>query len=207
MATLIVQYLPRGERSHTRVLVDAFVSAAGSEPVQVIDLCRHTPDMLVQDNLLAYVKRNYLGQEITPAEEALLAKSDELRDRLREAERVVLACPMHNFSLPAVVKAWLDAVVQKGYTFSVDASGYHGLLKTKSAAVLYASGGIYQGERAALDFLGPLTKLAFNLMGVTDVTLINAGGMNLPDGKADDRQAAAAQQAAELARRWYSNTK
>ncbi len=204
MATLIVQYLPRGERSHTRVLLDAFQAAAGNEPLQVIDLCRHTPDMLVQDNLLAYVKRNYLGQEITPAEDALLAKSDELRDRLREADRVVLATPMHNFSVPAVVKAWLDAVIQKGFTFSVDTTGYHGLLKARQAAVLYASGGIYEGERAALDFLGPLVKLGFGMMGITEVALINAGGMNLPDGKAEERQVAAAQRAAELARRWYS---
>lgn len=203
MATLIVQFLPRGERSHTRVLLESFVESAPGEEFQIIDLCRHVPDMLVHDNLLAYVKRNYLGQEITATEEALLAKSDELRDRLKEADRFVLATPMHNFSVPAVVKAWLDAVIQKGFTFSVDATGYHGLLKAKQAAVLYASGGVYEGERAALDFLGPLVKLGFGMMGVQEVTLINAGGMNLNDGKAEDRQAAAAEKAKELARRWY----
>lgn len=205
MTTLIVQYLPRGERSHTRVLLDAFIAAAGDQTFQNIDLCRHTPDMFVQDNLLAYLKRNYLGQALTPIEDALLAKSDELRDHLLQADYLVLATPMHNFGVPAVVKAWLDAVIQKGCTFRVDDHGYHGMLKTKAAAVLYASGGIYEGERATLDLLGAQTKLNFGLMGIQDVTLVNAGGMNIPDGKADDRQAAAATQAQAIARCWYGN--
>lgn len=202
MNVQVIRYLPRGERSHTRRILETFLKGLAGAEVHQTDLCEHAPEMFQVQNLLAYIRRNYLGEKLTVAEEQLLAGADRFRTTLQQADLIVLAAPMHNFSLPAVVKAWFDAVMQKGETFNYDASGYRGLLKARRTVVLYASGGIYAGERQGFDFFGPLARQEFGFMGVKEIELINAGGMNLPDGKAEERIGAAEEQAQNLAARW-----
>ncbi len=72
-----------------------------------------TADMLIDNNLLAYINRNILGQKLSPNEEKLLSKMDRMAAELKSADIVVVAFPMYNFSMPAIVKALFDSVMQK----------------------------------------------------------------------------------------------
>jgi FMN-dependent NADH-azoreductase len=180
MKTLVVSYLPRGERSHTKKLLDAFLETAGSD-VEHLNLLEDLPDVFLSDNLLSYVKRNYLGEEITEAEDAALAKMDRMTRQLKAADLVVLAFPMHNFSFPAVVKGWFDSVMQKGETWDVDENGYVQLMTGKKALVLMASGGIYEGEMVGYEHAVSLAQVEFGFMGF-ETHVVTAAGMNmLPD--------------------------
>ena len=55
---------------------------------------------------------------------------------------------MHNFSIPSVLKLWIDQIVRGGSTFAYGANGPEGLLKGKKATILAASGGVYRGGDA-----------------------------------------------------------
>src|ERR1700678_3345032 len=121
---------------------------------------------------------------------AALALSEELIDELQQADEYVIGVPFHNFSIPSVLKLWIDQITRGGRTFSYGESGPKGLLEGKKATVLVASGGVYEPgtPRAAVDFIQPYLKAILGFIGVTDVTFINAGGTREVLMGAVDRQ-------------------
>ena len=51
MKTLLVHYLPRGNRSHTKKLLEAFRSHLTEDVVEELDLLEDQPDMFLGENL------------------------------------------------------------------------------------------------------------------------------------------------------------
>ena len=177
MKTLVVSYLPRGERSHTKKLLDAFLETASGQKLEHLDLLADTPDMFLAENLGSYIKRSYLGDSLSEAENAAMAKMDRMTQQLKNTDALVLAFPMHNFSFPAVVKAWFDSVMQKDETWTVDDNGYVPLMTGKKALVLMSSGGVYEGDFAGYEHAATLAQTELGFMGF-DTTIISAAGMN-----------------------------
>jgi hypothetical protein len=68
MKTLIVKYIPRNEQSNTKKLLDAFREEISISDVEELDLLDDVPDMLLDNNLLAYINGNILGLELLPDE-------------------------------------------------------------------------------------------------------------------------------------------
>ena len=121
--TLLVSYSPRFE-SNTKKLIDTFLNVASDySHVTHLDLGKDTPPFLLADNLNALVKRNLMGMELTEEENVSVKGVDRLLQQLLDADRIVIAFPMYNFSLPAAVKAWIDAVIQDGKTFKNNKRG------------------------------------------------------------------------------------
>jgi FMN-dependent NADH-azoreductase len=56
---------------------------------------------------------------------------------LQSADHIVIGTPMDNFSIPAVLKAYIDHIVRVGVTFTSDNVG---LLMGKKATIILASG-------------------------------------------------------------------
>jgi FMN-dependent NADH-azoreductase len=114
----------------------------------------------------------------TAEQKAALAPSDELIAELERADEYVIGVAMHNFSIPAVLKLWIDQVVRAGKTFAYSETGAQGLLHGKKATILVASGGVYQAgtPAAAMNFVDPYLKTMLGFLGVTDVTIVSAGG-------------------------------
>jgi len=54
--------------------------------------------------------------KLTPAQRSYLSTSDELIEELKAADTVVIGSPMYNFSIPSLLKAWIDQVVRIGKT-------------------------------------------------------------------------------------------
>jgi FMN-dependent NADH-azoreductase len=115
----------------------------------------------------------------TAEQKAALAPSDELIAELEHADEYVFGVAMHNFSIPSVLKLWVDQVVRNGRTFVSNESGRQGLLLGKKATVLAASGGVYETgtPASALNFIDPYLKTILGFMGVTDVKFVTAGGV------------------------------
>ncbi len=203
--TLVVTYLPSGERSNTKKLVDAFLAAAqGKTRLEQLDLLKELPDVFSAEVLGAYVTRNYMGQALTPAQAAAIAKMDRMTAQLKAADVVVVAFPMHNFGLPAPVKAWFDSVMLKGQTWDVGASGFVGLMKGKQALILNSSGGVYEGSLAGWEHAVSLAKVEFTFMGYESIEAVAAGGMNAKAAQAPEVLAAAQAQLKDLVARWYA---
>jgi len=114
----------------------------------------------------------------TPEQAAALALSDELIAELERADEYVFGIAMHNFSIPSVLRLWIDQIARSGRTFSYGEYGPKGLLEGKKATVLVASGGVYAADTpaAAYNFVEPYFKTVLGFLGVTDVTFVSAGG-------------------------------
>ncbi|QEH67840.1 FMN-dependent NADH-azoreductase [Cellulosilyticum sp. ST5] len=77
-----------------------------------------------------------------------------------EADKYVIAAPMWNLSIPAILKAYIDYVSVTGITFAYTAEGPVGLLKNKKAVHVVSRGGEYgnapyeMGDRYLRTILG-----------------------------------------------------
>jgi FMN-dependent NADH-azoreductase len=160
------------------------------------------------DHPTAFVSAaNYTPQpDRTPAMVAALAPSDALIDEFLAADRIVVAAPMYNFTVPSTLKAYLDNVVRVGRTFTFDPAtfAFTGLATGKKAVVIATSAGDYPPgtPAAAMDFHTPYLRAILGFVGVTDVTIVTAGNQFTPP---DVRRAAADRARAELDRlavRW-----
>lgn len=110
----------------------------------------------------------------TAAQNETLALSDALIEELLAADLIVLGVPMHNFSIPASLKAWIDLITRAGKTFSYGDTGPKGLLpSTKKVMAVVTRGGAY-GEGSPADFQIPYLRLMLGFIGLTDVTIIEA---------------------------------
>jgi FMN-dependent NADH-azoreductase len=115
---------------------------------------------------------------LNPRQKDVLLISDELIAELERADEYVFGVPMYNFSVPAVLKLWIDQVVRAGKTFSYENGVRSGLLRNKKASFLMASGGVYDpgSPGAAMNFVEPYLRSIFSFMGVTETSFINAYG-------------------------------
>jgi FMN-dependent NADH-azoreductase len=117
------------------------------------------------------------AQRTTRQREAL-AISDELIAELNAADEYVLGVAMHNFSIPSVLKLWIDQIARFGKTFRYENGAPTGLLIRKKAAFLVASGGVYYPGTPMdeKNLVEPYLRLIFGFLGVTDTRFVNAGG-------------------------------
>jgi FMN-dependent NADH-azoreductase len=115
---------------------------------------------------------------LTPRQREVLTLSDELIAELRAADEFVIGVAMHNFSIPSVLKLWIDQIVRAGETFSYENGAPVGLLRGKKATFLTATGGVYDAgtPRADLNFIEPYLRSLFAFMGVTEISFVTASG-------------------------------
>ena len=204
MKTLIVKYIPRNGESNTEKLLDAFKAEIINSEVEELDLCIDVPDMLLKNNLLAHIKRNILGQKLSAFEERLLHKVDRMSNQLRCADNVIVVFPMYNFSMPSVVKAWFDSVMQRGVTFGRSSNGQIVSNVGKKALVMISCGGTYEdGSTLEREHALSLAKLEFQFMGYTDVRGVMSEGMAKDDEIKYANLNSAIRTVRDIAREWY----
>jgi FMN-dependent NADH-azoreductase len=114
-------------------------------------------------------------EQRTEQNKQALATSDQLVEELQAAEILVIASPIYNFSVPAVLKAWIDQVARARVTFRYTENGPEGLLKAKKAYLVMASGGVPLGSE--VDYASTYLKQVMNFLGIQDVTVVDAGGL------------------------------
>lgn len=79
----------------------------------------------------------------TPQQKERLALSDAFIAELEQADEYVIGVPMHNFSVPSVLKLWIDQISRAGKTFSYADGRPKGLITGKKATFIIATGGVY----------------------------------------------------------------
>ncbi|MCM2349212.1 MAG: NAD(P)H-dependent oxidoreductase [Bacteriovoracaceae bacterium] len=207
MNTLIVKYLPSGHSSNTKKLLDLFMEQIpASSNVEQIDLLEYRPPVFSEKSLEAYITRNYMGQDLTPAQQELLKEHDRLIKQLKSADVLVMSYPMHNFSMPGIVKSYFDAIMFSGETFKMSSSGVDPVMNKLKALTLYTSGSEYPQEKVSADFpywdaLSALAKIEFSFMGAGEH---EAFGVSLRDpSKVTEKLESARNKFQELSKRWY----
>lgn len=182
MSTLLkIDASPRGDYSISRKLTAEFSErwkqAHTGGTIVVRDLFK--TDLPFVD--LPWIAGAYSSpDQHTPEQKAALKVSDDLIAELFAADEIVIGTPMYNFSTPAVLKAWIDHIVRIGKTFT---ASYEGLAKGKKATIIIASGGAYtpgshlESYNAESGYL----KQILGFIGITDVTIVLAGGTGAID--------------------------
>lgn len=102
--------------------------------------------------------------------------SDKLIEELKNADTIVFAVPMYNFSVPSTLRAYFDHIARAGVTFRYTANGPEGLLKGKKAYVFITRGGFYADTA---DTQTPYLKQFLGFIGITDVSFVFAEGLSL----------------------------
>jgi FMN-dependent NADH-azoreductase len=148
-------------------LASEFVAQRGGSVV-VRDLARDPVPHLDAERFGAF-----LAKAPTPAQQAVLAYSNQLIDELKRADTIVIGLPMYNFSIPSTLRAWFDHVARAGVTFKYTDQGAVGLLTGKEAYVFVTRGGVYGPQHAQSAYVRDM--LAF--LGITDVELVYAEGL------------------------------
>lgn len=178
---LVVETSPRGENSISRNLTRRYVAtwqdAHPEGEVVIRDLMETDLPFVTAPWLHAYFTPS---EQQTPEMKEVLSLSDELVAELIAADHVVIATPVYNYNVPAALKAWIDHIVRKGLTLGFDGKG---LLLGKTATVLMASGGVYT-EGSPIrdrDIATQYLRLILSVIGITDVTVIAAGGAKAVD--------------------------
>lgn len=116
----------------------------------------------------------------TARQRELVAFADTLIAEIEDADTIVLAVPMYNFSIPSALKAWIDHIARAGRTFRYTAAGSEGLLKGKKVFVVTARGGLYsEGPGGAFDFQEPYLRAVLGFLGLDDVTFLHLEGAKI----------------------------
>lgn len=123
------------------------------------------------------------GMDLTPSEKEATDLVNKYLDQFLAADKIVIAFPLWNFTVPAVLHTYLDYLAQAGKTFRYTAEGPVGLLTDKKVALLNARGGVYsEGPAQASEMAVNYVKTMFGFWGVQDITTVIIEGHNqFPD--------------------------
>ena len=100
--------------------------------------------------------------------------------RFLSADAYLISTPMWNFSIPHVLKHYIDVIVQPKYLFRYTDKGVEGLAKNKKMVIITSRGGDYSASSPfhANDYQEPYLRAIFSLVGITDIVFINAQPMD-----------------------------
>jgi FMN-dependent NADH-azoreductase len=96
-----------------------------------------------------------------------LDRAEALIQEVEAADMIVIGTPMHNLTVPSVLKAWIDQILRAGRTFMSTPAGKAGMLRDRPVFIGIASGGVFAGERANQpDFLTPYLSVVLGSIGL-----------------------------------------
>ncbi len=168
---LFLHCSPHGRAAHGHALGERLIAA-------------HLPGARVVERDLAADPLPPLGADYAGAltsgrgDDPAMALSETLIGELEDADAFVIATPMHNFTVPASLKLWIDLVLRIGRTFASTPEGKVGLLRDRPTLVVVSSGGFHAGPRARQpDFLSPYLRHALQTIGIASVEFLYLEGM------------------------------
>jgi len=123
------------------------------------------------------------GIELTASEKEATDLVTKYLNQFLDADKIVIAFPLWNFTVPAVLHTYLDYLAQAGKTFRYTAEGPVGLLTDKKVALLNARGGVYsEGPAQSTEMAVNYVNTMLGFWGVEDITtLIIEGHNQYPD--------------------------
>jgi FMN-dependent NADH-azoreductase len=179
---LILKSSMMGVSSQTNSLIDAYVAARRAKGFA---------DEIVEHNLAA-LDLPVLDLEIfsalrgaeNPSDRALeaIALSDRLIAELNASDTLIVGAPMYNLNVPTPLKNWFDLVARAGKTFRYTESYPLGLVENVNAIVFSSRGGVHLNQPT--DAVTPYLRAVLGLIGISDVSFVNAEGMDMrPHGR------------------------
>lgn len=96
-----------------------------------------------------------------------------------EADKYVIAEPLWNLGVPAILKAYIDYICINNVTFKYTEKGPEGLCKGKKAVNITTRGGVYSnGNFKEKEMADKYLKIIFEFLGVEDFVTVYAEGLD-----------------------------
>jgi len=173
---------PQGEASVSiklgNAIVEKLVQANPGSQVTVRNLT---------EQAYPHLDASHISSFFTPAEffgpehEEGARHSDEAIAQLLDTDVIVIGAPMYNYGIHTSLKSWIDQVVRVQKTVSFSASGSQGLVTGKKIYLAITTGAVFtEGYYKPFDFIEPYLRAVFALIGISDVTVYRAEGLNIP---------------------------
>jgi FMN-dependent NADH-azoreductase len=184
---LHVSCSPRGQAAESYRLSQKIIGfLLQKEPTAII------VDRAIGGGAISPIDESYAisqGSSVDMSREGSASRSEELIREIESSDFMVIATPMHNLTVPSVLKAWIDHVVRARRTFNVTAAGKVARLRDRPVFIAVASGARFSGERARQpDFLTPYLKAILSMIGLHDLTFFSVQGTGSgPDAVAETR--------------------
>ncbi len=197
---------PRGEDSRTLRVSEAFL-----ETFQTTH-----PDWVIEELNLTREELPSLNTKRVDGKYLLLSGKDlygELKEAWQEilqhierflsADAYLISTPMWNFSIPYILKHYIDIIVQPKYLFQYTETGTEGLALNKKMAVITSRGGEYRSpDMQSYDFQEPYLRTIFGFVGIVDIQFVNAEPMDTGIEMQDQQIREARETAREIAARF-----
>jgi FMN-dependent NADH-azoreductase len=190
---------PRGDESRTLRVSETFLDAFGeTHPdwvVEPLDLSKEDlPSLTVKRVDGKYVLLE--GRELHGVLKEAWHDIVQHIGRFLSADGYLISTPMWNFTIPYMLKQYIDIIVQPKYLFRYTPTGVEGLVKGRKMVVIASRGGEYVSPQAKnFDFQEPYLRTIFGYVGITDMTFITAQpvdmGQELQEQKIKEAQALA----------------
>ena len=175
---------PRGLASNTgRVsscLLEAMREADEDLELTTLDLFRADLPSVAGRNIETKY-RLMTGQDVDEDSKASWGEIESTIQQFLAADVYLLTVPMWNLGIPYVLKYYIDAIVQPGYLFRYTPDGQvEPLVHGKKMVVVMSSGSDYAADyMKPFDFAEPYLRAIFGFVGITDITFLRAGGMDM----------------------------
>ncbi len=196
---------PRGSKSNSIALTDAFVNAyCDAVPSVTVDFMNVWHERLPEfDNAAIDAKyKGVAGSAMNEAETAVWDRIQALVARFKRADRIVLGVPMWNFAYPYKLKQLIDLVSQRNMLFTFDGERFGPLLQTPRAMVIYTRGQEYREDLptppSRFDHQSSYVEFWLHFIGVQDVRALAVE--NTWGDKAEASMRAAREKVAALAK-------
>lgn len=170
---------PHSTASATNRMVAHLLTKLPAGSVQTVNLAEADIQPLDKAVLEMFTVTLFQGQQPNEEQAALQARLMSVVNQVKSARRLVIAYPMYNFAIPALLKDWLDNLVMPGETFRYDEDGTpKGLMGEHKVLLLQASGSVYsEGPMAQMDFASSYLKtLLGGFLGFASVDTVYAEG-------------------------------
>jgi len=182
---LAISSSPGRSHSYSRNLVHTFVDNFSQKVTETEVVIRD-----LGEQPIPHLDEATIGAFYTPTDQLsneqkkILALSDDLINEMESSDVIVIGAPMHNFSIPSGLKAYIDHVARVGRTFQYTENGPQGLLQGKKVYILTTRGGNYsQMPMASLDHQEPYLRTVLGFIGLDDVEFIHSQGMAMGEEK------------------------
>ncbi|HMP72648.1 MAG TPA: NAD(P)H-dependent oxidoreductase [Kiritimatiellia bacterium] len=170
------------EESASKQLAAAFFSKLielnSDVVVNNVDLYTETPPYLSYDGYRRFwMPVEDASYEMNKKEEAAGHYVNKNLEAFRTADVLVLTMPMWNGGPPAIMKAWIDQMINPGVAYELEDGVVKPLHQLRKIVLLVASGDVYK-EDDLRDGITPVVRNAFGSIGVTDYEVAWADGQN-----------------------------
>lgn len=166
----------RTNDSHSRSLADKiqaqWLAAHPDGVVQLRDLAKESIENIENDTIVGYYTAK---EDLTDQLRQATALSDKLITEVMDSDALLISTPMYNFTIPSVLKAWIDQVVRIHKTFGYGEDGnLRGMVKNKPAYIATALGAQFTGTPlVSMDFLHPYLKSVLGFIGFEQIEIFS----------------------------------